>query len=135
MTQTKPFLNIDLKGDCDTINQPDIEKFGFLNISLNKLKQIMRDSNSLKIEFYSLSLKYPFKNLIKDLSLLYKNLSTAKMIVIISVAINSDVNLTDIKNISEIFSDITDNNTQVKVSVCYNEQLNSEVILDILIFN
>lgn len=134
MTQTKPFLNIDLKGDCDTINQPDIEKFGFLNISLNNLKQIMRDSNSLKIEFYSLSLKYPFKNLIKDLPLLSKNLSSAK-IVIISVAINSDVNLTDIKNISEIFSYITDNNTQVKVSVCYNEQLNSEVILDILIFN
>ncbi len=134
MTQTKPFLNIDLKGDCDTINQPDIEKFGFLNISLNKLKQIMRDSNSLKIEFYSLSLKYPFENLIKDLSLLFKNLSTTQ-IVIISVAINSDVNLTDIKNISEIFSYITDNNTQVKVSVCYNEQLNSEVILDILIFN
>lgn len=134
MTQTKPFLNIDLKGDCDTINQPDIEKFGFLNIFLNKLKQIMRDSNSLKIEFYSLSLKYPFENLIKDLSLLSKNLSTTQ-IVIISVAINSDVNLTDIKNISEIFSYITDNNTQVKVSVCYNEQLNSEVILDILIFN
>lgn len=134
MTQTKPFLNIDLKGDCDTINQPDIEKIGFLNISLNKLKPIMRDSNSLKIEFYSLSLKYPFKNLIKDLSLLSKNLSRAK-IVIISMAINSDVNLTDIKNISEIFTDITDKNTQVKVSVCYNGQLNSEVILDILIFN
>lgn len=134
MTKTKPFLNIDLKGNWNTMNQTDIEEIGILNISLNKVKQTMRDFNSLKIEFYSLSLKYPFKNLIKDLSLLSKNLSTAK-IVILSITINNDVNLTDIENISEIFSDITDNDTPVKVSVCDNEQLNSKVILDILIFN
>ena len=134
MMKTKPFFNIDLKGDWDTINQPDIEEIGFLNISINNVKQIMRDSNSLKFEFYSLNLKYPFENLINDLFLLYTNLSTAK-IVIISVTINSNVNLIDIKNISEIFSDITDNDSRVKVSVCDNEKLNSEVILDILVFN
>lgn len=95
---------------------------------------MMGDSNSLKFEFYSLNLKYPFENLIKDLSLLSKNLSAAK-IVIISVTINNNVNLTDIKNISEIFSDITNNDTRVKIFVCDNEKLNSEVILDILVFN
>lgn len=134
MTKTKPFLNIDLKGDWYTINQPNLEKFVFFYISINEVKKIMKDSNSLKFEFYSLSLKYPFENLIKDLSLLSKNLSAAK-IVIISVTINNNVNLTDIKNISEIFSDITNNNTRVKIFVCDNEKLNSEVILDILVFN
>lgn len=134
MTKTKPFLNIDLKGDWDNINQSDIEEIDVLNISLNELKAIMMDSNSLKMEFYCLRLKYPFENLKRDLFFLSKNLSTAK-IVIISVTINNDVNLADIKNISEIFSDITDDDVQVKISVCNNKKLNSEVILDILKFN
>ncbi len=134
MTKTKPFFNIDLKGDWDNINQSDIEKIDVLNISLNELKAIMRNSNSPKMEFYFCSVKYPFENLKRDLFFLSKNLSAAK-IIIISVTINNDVNLADIKNICEIFSDITDDDAQVKISIYNNKKLNSEVILDILKFN
>lgn len=134
MTKTKPFFNIDLKGDLDNINQSDIEEIDVLNISLNELKAIMRNSNSLKMEFYFCSVKYPFENLKRDLFFLSKNLSAAK-IIIISVTINNDVNLADIKNICEIISDITADDAQVKISIYNNKKLNSEVILDILKFN